>query len=319
MNGSLKSRPPGIQFIIFICITIGCFLIAGMIGTFILSAITGVDIKTMADADKWDSNTPSVVSLIRGMQIVQFVALFVLPVYICSRLFSTDAQRYLGFREPSNNMYFLAAIAAMIVAIPLTEYLGLVNKNIHLPASWEKWVANGEEKASKTISIILSRHTIKDLVLNIICIAGLAAVGEELLFRGMVQRLLTRMFRNHWGGIIITAALFSAIHMQFYGFIPRFVLGMLLGIIYWYSGSLWVAIAAHFVYDALLIIVAYQRPDMMNDEMPQVNMQNFALVAALSFAAVAGAVVWMKKKSTTRYADVYADDDVPVKNHPFDI
>lgn len=319
MTGSLIARKPGIQFVVFIGITIGCFIIGGLIGTIILSLITGVDLKTMGDPSKWDINTPSVTTVIRGMQVVQFFALFILPVYICSKLFSTDSPRYLGLKEPSSNVYFLVAVAAMIAAIPFTEYLGLLNRKINLPPNWEKWVADGEESAERTIRILLSKHTIKDLVLNIICIAGLAAVGEELLFRGVVQRLLTKMFRSPWAGIIITAAIFSAIHMQFYGFIPRFILGILLGLIYWYSGSLWVAMLAHLLYDALLIVVAYQRPDMLQGDIPQADMKDFALVATLSLAAVLSAVYWMVKKSTTKYAEVYAGDDIPVRNHPFDI
>ena len=102
-----------------------------------------------------------------------------------------------------------------------------MNRNIPLPENIEQWITKSEADAQRTINLLVSRHTIKDLILNIICIAGLAAVGEELLFRGMAQRLLTKMFKNHWAGIIVTAILFSAIHMQFYGFFPRFALGVL--------------------------------------------------------------------------------------------
>jgi uncharacterized protein len=162
----------------------------------------------------------------------------------------------------------------------------------------------------------LSKHTIKDLVLNIICIAGLAAVGEELLFRGMVQRLFIKIFRTPWPGIIITAFLFSAMHMQFYGFLPRFALGILLGAVYWYSGSLWTAIVAHFVYDALVIVLVYFNPEMLKEgNAPAAT--NIALIGSISFVMVVLLIEWMRKKTTTTYAEVYADDDIPVKDHPF--
>jgi hypothetical protein len=206
----------------------------------------------------------------------------------------------------------------MVLAIPFAEYLGLLNRNIPFPDSWASWMKDAEADAEKTIKILLSKHTAKDLFLNIVFIAGLAALGEELLFRGMAQRLLIKMFKNPWAGIIIAAAIFSAIHMQFYGFLPRFALGVLLGAIYWYSGSLWVAIAAHFVYDALLLILVFFNPEMeANSE--TVKMNNIALLAAISFILVVAGIWWMQQRSSTRYQQVYADDDIPVKDHPFDL
>jgi hypothetical protein len=104
--------------------------------------------------------------------------------------------------------------------------------------------------------------------------------------------------------------------MQFYGFLPRFVLGILLGAIYWYSGSLWVAILAHFVYDAVLIVAAYFNPDMLN-EGNSVKLSSMALIATISLILVVLLAGWMKKKSVTSYSKVYADDAIPVKDPPF--
>jgi membrane protease YdiL (CAAX protease family) len=205
----------------------------------------------------------------------------------------------------------------MIVALPLVNWLGELNKNVQFPNGLEDWMKSSEEEAAKTVKALLSKQTIQDLVLNVICIAGLAAVGEELLFRGMVQRLLIKMFRTPWPGIIIAAFLFSAMHMQFYGFLPRFMLGILLGAIYWYSGSLWIAMLAHFVYDGVLIVLVYFNPEMLKDEQ-SVTATNIALIGSISFAGVVLLIEWMRKKTTTTYAEVYADDDKPVKNHPFD-
>ena len=105
--------------------------------------------------------------------------------------------------------------------------------------------------------------------------------------------------------------------MQFYGFLPRFVLGVLLGAVYWYSGSLWVAMLAHFIYDAVLIIAAYYNPEMLEQE-STVQFSNMALVGSISLALVVLLLLWMKKRSTATFASVYADDAIPVKNHPFD-
>ncbi len=207
---------------------------------------------------------------------------------------------------------------SQLVALPLVNWLGEVNRHVQFPASLEKWLKAKEEGAQQTIKGILGQGGIKNLLLNIVFIAGFAAVGEELLFRGVIQRLLIKMFKSPWAGIIVTAILFSALHMQFYGFLPRFILGILLGVIYWYSGSIWAAILAHFAYDALLIVAAYFNPALMNEDAMAAKTTGLALAGIISAALVVAVIWWMKQRSTTTYDSAYADDAIPYKNHPFD-
>lgn len=316
MKGLLKTKPALNQFLILVSVVLVSFFVCGLIGTLILSSVSGISITEMSDLSKLDLSKPGVISFIRGMQGVQFISLFVVPAMICLRLFTTDSRKYLGLKQPSHPGYLIAGIGVMLIAIPFTSWLGELNRNIPFPSGMANWMKAQEEDAANTIKALLSRHTVKDLLLNLIFIAGLAAVGEELLFRGMAQRLLIKIFKNHWLGIIVSAAIFSAMHMQFYGFLPRFALGVLLGLIYWYSGSLWVAILAHFIYDAVLIVLAYFYPEMLNDE-NTMQFSNLALGGIISLSLVVLLVTWMKKRTTITYNTVYGDDAVPVKNHPF--
>ena len=316
MKGLLKAKAPGTQFLILISIALASFFLIGILGTVVLSKISGMDLETMGDSSKWDYNSPTLITVIRGMQIIQFVSLFLIPTFICAWLFSTDSKKYLGLKKPSNMGYFVVAAGILLLSLPLVSFLGELNRNVQFPAGIANWMKAQEDEAAKTIKALLSKHTIKDLILNIVCIAGLAAVGEELLFRGVAQRLLIKWFKSPWAGIIIAAFLFSAMHVQFYGFLPRFVLGILIGAIYWYSGSLWTAMLAHFIYDAALIVLVYFNPESLNDE-NTLNLSNIALGAAISFALVVFLVIWMKKKSTVTYTNVYAGDK-QVKDHPFD-
>ncbi|MEP6699755.1 MAG: type II CAAX endopeptidase family protein [Bacteroidota bacterium] len=316
MRGLLKAKPAGTQLLILISIALVSFFLFGLLGTVVLSGITGINLMSLSDSSKWDFTNPGIITFIRGMQVVQFIALFLVPTFLGAWLFSTDSKKYLGIKKPSNLFYFIAAVAVMILAVPLVNWLGELNKNVQFPSGIEKWMRKSEEEAAKTVQALLSKHTIKDLIINILCIAGLAAVGEELLFRGIAQRLFIKIFKSPWVGIIIAAILFSAMHLQFYGFLPRFILGIFLGIIFWYSGSLWTSIVAHFIYDATLIVLVYFNPSMIKEETP-VKLNNIALMAALSFVIVALIIGWMKKKSTATYKDVYADDAIPVKDHPF--
>jgi len=88
-------------------------------------------------------------------------------------------------------------------------------------------------------------------------IAIIPAIGEELFFRGVMQRIFSDWFKNMHVAIFFTAFLFAAIHMQFYGMLPRMMLGVLFGYLYYWTGSLWVPVFAHFLNNGAAVIVSY--------------------------------------------------------------
>jgi uncharacterized protein len=133
-----------------------------------------------------------------------------------------------------------------------------------------------------------------------------------------LQRLFIKSTRSPWAGIIITAFFFSFFHFQFFGFIPRFALGILLGAIYWYSGSLWPAIVAHFVYDGVILVLAYMNPKMVTDANTPMIETSYLWVGALVSAAIVGALLWwMKNNSANSYQKVYADDRMESQDFTF--
>ena len=317
MKGLLKTKSAGVQLAVVISIALVSFtMLGGIIGPIIISAINGMSLGEIASPAKWDLSQAKYANLLRALQVIQFFTLFVIPVWFGAKLFSENSREYLRIRKPWHPLYYLAGAGMLLLSLPFVEWLGQINQQIPFPESWTSWMQDKEDGASNMIKGLLSRHTISDLLLNIVFIAGLAAVGEELLFRGMLQRLFIKLFRSHWAGIIVSAFLFSAIHMQFFGFLPRFALGIVLGMVYWYSGSLWVAIAAHFAYDAILITVAYFSPQNLDIEKGG-NIPDIALYAAASFLVISLIGTWMVKVSKTTYTDIYADDSVPVKDNPF--
>jgi membrane protease YdiL (CAAX protease family) len=317
MKGMLRHKSGWSQFLLFIVIVLVSLFAIGTVLTLIVYSAYApkMGMKGITDLTNIDFNNPYAVPLIRWLQVVQFISFFVIPVFFCARLFSSNTKRYLGLHRPWHDGYWIAGILVMVLAIPFSNLLGELNRNIQLPKEVADWMRAGEDEATKTMKALLGKESLKDLILNILLIAGLAAVGEELLFRGMAQRLLTKMFKSHWAGILVAAILFSAIHMQFYGFLPRMVLGILLGAIYWYSGSLYASMLAHFVYDALVIVIARYYPQTMDENAP-VNMKVVALVAAVGLTLVIILLVWMKRRSGTTFREVYAEDMKP--DNPFD-
>lgn len=316
MQGLLKTKRPGSQLLVLVSVSLVSLFLVGLAGSAIVSALSGMSLAQMADMSKWDYSKPQTLFVVRAMQLVQFIGLFVIPSFFCARLFSTNSKQYMGLKRPSNMTYFAAGALIMIIAMPLVGLLGELNRHIEFPAGIANWMKEKEDSASQVLKGLLLHGSVMDLLLNIVFVAVLAAVGEELLFRGIGQRLLIKWFRSPWAGIIISAVLFSAFHLQFYGFFPRLMLGIFLGAMYWYSGSLWVPILGHFVYDALQIVMVYYRPDMMKEE-SVVSTGSVAVAGAVSAALSALVLAWMIKRSQTRYEEVYADDDIPVKDHPF--
>lgn len=271
MKGLLAHRSPLNQLLTLLGISLCCFFAVALIGTVVLQAITGLTVEALVDLSPATVTKPGVLTFLRGMQLVQFIGLFVLPTFICAYLFHPQPDRLLGFQSPNLSSFWFWSILIMIILLPFIQFVGELNQRIVFPGGIRHWMEDKEKSAEQTVKALLSAHSPRDLLLNIFFVAVLAGVGEELLFRGLVQRLLVRKY-GRWAGILIAAGLFSAMHLQFYGFFPRFLLGIVLGVLFAYSGSLWVAILAHFFYDAMLITAAYVNPELMNSESP------FALV-----------------------------------------
>ncbi len=312
-----KRVHPLLQVIMFAGMALGCFLIVGFVGTFVLAQMTGIDLAVIADPDKWDYTDKGLIFFLRGMLVIQFFALYVIPVFLFAKFCDPKPAEYLGLRS-SKALYYILGIIVLIIALPLVDLAGVFNNQL-IPENTAigKWMKASEESTGKQIAFMLKRHTIQDLLLNLLMVAVFAGVGEELLFRGVLQRLFIKFFKNPWAGILAAAFIFSAIHMQFYGFIPRFILGILLGLIYWYSGSLWPAIIAHFAYDAFAVIMIWYNPDLADKENVSISLGNQTVLGLISATAVIAIIVIMKKRSTTTYEAMYARDHIDDSN-PFD-
>jgi membrane protease YdiL (CAAX protease family) len=295
MKGLFQHKTAGQQFFLLLSLSLFSFFVIGLLGTYALTIITGISLEQVGALDTLDPKHPWLPFFIRGMQAVQFIGLFLVPSWFAGKYFTTQsASSYLGLRKPNYPGFWLVGTFAILIALPMVQWLGEINRAIEFPSELTNWIRSKEDEANETVKALLSRHTVKDLLLNLFFVAGLAAVGEELLFRGVVQRIFVRQFGQAWPAIIFSAFLFAALHMQFYGFFPRLALGILLGAIYWYSGSLWVAILAHFVYDAILITLVYFNPAMLNDE-PVVSQEALLYSGLLSALMVTMNLHWMVK------------------------
>jgi len=309
MQSYLKYRPTWNQFFIFIAMAFGIFMVLAILGTLVLSRMTGISGLDMADSSHIDFSNPQLLVFIRGMLLVQFLGLFVIPVLLFAYFSDPSPLHYLGLKKFPTPFFLITGIVLMFIAFPLAGWLGILNQQVPVPETTYTWMKEMEEAANRQVEYMLGKNTFNELLLNLMFIAVFAGVGEELFFRGVLQRLFIRWFKNPWAGIIATAFIFSAIHFQFFGFFPRMMLGILLGAIYWYSGSLWTAIIAHFLYDGFIVVIAYYNFSAIKEDNPvAVPGANVTLQGIASLLLVIWLIRWMKKQSVTRFSNVYNDE-----------
>lgn len=196
------------------------------------------------------------VSGLRLVQTLQAVLVFVLPVFLMLRLFKTDAADFLHLRKPSRK-HLIWAVLSIILMMPFMNLIVAWNESLHLPesmAALETWLRQQEDAALQVTQKLTSDISLLGLILNLLIMALLTGFAEEVLFRGGIQGMMTRTDKVPHVAIWLTAFLFSAIHMQFYGFIPRMLIGAWLGYLLVWSGSLWVPVAAHAMNNALVVL-----------------------------------------------------------------
>lgn len=207
-----------------------------------------------------DYSNPTGIAVAKVLQLMMSIGFFILPPFLLAYMFSGEIKNYLLFQKPSNNLAILAVIGLVLLGLPLVNLMGEWNSHLRLPASMsgiEKWMKEEEEKLAALTTAFLKMPSMSVFWVNLIIVALLPALGEELLFRGVIQRLFKELVNNKHTAVFLTAFVFSAIHMQFYGFLPRFVLGLLLGYLVVWSGSIWFSVAAHFVNNAGAVLMSY--------------------------------------------------------------
>lgn len=166
---------------------------------------------------------------------------------------------FIRMRRAVNPSSLLLACALILACIPLISWMALLNASIKFPAqlSWlEASMKQSEQSIDQLVRYLLVVHKPLDLAVNMLMIALIPAIGEELIFRGCLQQILIKAFKNPHTAILVTAIIFSAVHFQFYGFFPRVFLGMLLGYLFYWSKSVWLSAGAHFFNNGLAVLSA---------------------------------------------------------------
>lgn len=234
-----------------------CTLLTAFGGLLAGKLFLGVDMATLG-AYIMEPSTDEAVTFMKFYQFLTQLGTFILPALIFSFLVSITPMAYLKLNEKPKTIIFSVSFLLIFTILPFINYLEDINRSLQLPEmlyALEEWIHEKEEQAAYLTEVIIRTHTVQGLLLNLFIVALVPAIGEELLFRGTILRLLKEMTKNmHWA-VIISAILFSAFHLQFLGFLPRFTLGLVLGYLFVITNNLWVPIFIHFVNNAAAVIV----------------------------------------------------------------
>jgi len=252
----LSSLGPFNRLLFFVLLMIAVFgvvVFAGMALAVPLFGLSPLQITAMLS----DYGNPEAVRILKYFQILQSFGLFIIPPVLAGFFFERNATGYLHLNKKPLPLTWILLLLLFVVMMPFVNAMINWNEAMKLPpalAGMEAWMRGMEDQAAKLTDAFLHVETFGGFVLNIFMIAILPAIGEEFLFRGVIQRLLGEWASNIHVGIILYALAFRAMHLQFYGFFPRFYLGLLFGYLFYWTGSLWVPVFAHFLNNAVAVV-----------------------------------------------------------------
>ncbi len=220
------------------------------------------DLKLFIQSSELQSNQPSAALIIQAMASL---GTFAVPSLIFA-LYVTKYRLSIYFtlqKKPALLPLIILFFLAFLVN-PVADLAFQLNQLLYLPDTWghvAQWINTQNEKITNNYSALLSFNNIGQFSLAMLTMALIPAIGEELFFRGILQRLIQNQTGRSHAGIWITALIFSLIHMQLSLFLPRLVLGAFIGYLFWWSGRLWYAITAHFINNSLALSIYYCFPN----------------------------------------------------------
>lgn len=236
----IKNTSQGGKLLIFILLLIFGLAFSIVLGT-IVTIINGSDLQDLKN--------------LQITQIISGVVGFLMPAVVYAMLVQEKPWIYLGFNKLP--IWSLLGIVAMFTIIPFLSLVTDWNDSISFPESMsaiEEQMRSLQARSEDVIKLFIGQGS---LFSSLMIVALLAAVSEELLFRSVIQKALIKLFKNAHVAIIVTALVFSAFHGDFFGFFPRFILGMMLGYMFWMSGSIFPSMLMHFVNNATIVMLYY--------------------------------------------------------------
>ncbi|TSA35910.1 MAG: CPBP family intramembrane metalloprotease [Porphyromonadaceae bacterium] len=315
-NQYLSSHHPFIQLLMFTLITVISVLVV-----MLLAIVAGI-VLFRVPLTEWmnllDVTDPANVPLLKFLQITQSLSMFVIPPIIFGWFVVRDPWLYLNINKSPDRKRVTVVLVLTVLILPVLNLLSVLNQELRLPgflSGVEDWMKSAEAQAGDLTEAFLTVNTFSGYLVNVLMVVLIPAFGEEFFFRGVLQKIFHRWFRNPHVAIIFVAIIFSAFHMQFYGFLPRFVLGVLFGYLFFWSGNIWYPVLAHIINNFLPVTLTYFFRNQFDPaELDKIGTGPEAWIWAIPALVLSiSAVVYFYRNSKT--PKIYHGDTENTENH----
>ena len=271
-------------FLLLVLVT-GCFVVSSLLSSAYLWAILGHMPTGMNEA----ARQLTLHQLRVFIGINQFFS-FLLPGIIAIYFFKFSRGDYLQNVRPLSVGLF---VLIYLFSLPLFQYLFYINMNFEVPQWWPFQV----EALPPFLINLIKDTSLSGLLFNLLVIAVLPAIGEELIFRVLGIKICRDIFRSgHWA-VIVTAFVFSLIHFDFQGLLPRFLLGIVLGYSFLFSQNFLVPFLIHFIHNGTQLIIAYFSPTSIENYNQNIEPPHMAYILLSVILLVSG--FWFASKRKT--------------------
>ena len=278
------------EILLLIFVTFCAMAVFSLIGLKLTSLFFNIDVISLGSTD-YVSMDNNMVNALKFINLITTLGTFLVPAFVMPLILRRNAVEYLTLKRPVEWKLFIYMTVLFAVLYPFLDWTLSMNQSIHFP-SFMKEIEKSMRAQEDTMEVLTTRFmqmgNVKDLFINLIVIAFLPAFIEELFFRGLLQTLIHKWLKNIHITIIITAIFFSAIHMEFFGIIPRTILGLILGYLFYWSGSIWSSIFFHFLNNASAVILVFlSQQNLINYKIDEpMNSSNIVLVLSLGITAL---------------------------------
>jgi len=284
-----------VQLIYFIGFVIGGLLLSQLLFILMIAAQQGADFS-------WENGLESLVwqltpqQLLVQQMISQIFGLIV-PAFLYYKLFQTKNGD--STKQPMDIKNLIEYVAFFILFLPLVACSAYYNQLIPFP----DWVLDSEQRVADLLKKMLNLNGPADFLLALIVVAVIPAISEEWIFRGILQKHLHRMFEKPWLALVLASILFSTVHMQFLGFFPRLLLGLVLGFVFLMSNNLWYPIALHFINNGFQVVTLFFIPkEQLEVHLSETDLPNVYLTCASTLLALWLGMYLFKKNQFATHA-----------------
>ncbi|MBO3272556.1 CPBP family intramembrane glutamic endopeptidase [Hymenobacter defluvii] len=304
MKGFLPNRlPPIANLILLVVLLFVGFCVAWFFIASVSNLAFGINFQQIGNVMQQPERYPQGWALSMFAQGLVLFLSFAGAALALVKLTGYHVAEYFAPRRPVPSLWLLMAALLVIASLPLMTTLIAWNAQVHLPDALhgvEVWAKEKEDQAQALTKALTNFNSPLRFWIGVLVIAIVPAISEELVFRGVIQRNLVQSFASRHVGVWAAAFIFSAIHLQFFGFVPRFVLGLLLGYLYEWSGNILVPMAAHFTQNfTQLLLLYWQQNQWVSPELdPDANEAMPWPWVLASLLVTAGLLYWLHEHLT---------------------